>query len=58
VESAEPEARMFLWVLFKDKAKTESVCDPYLNFLALLLNFLAFFFELFCAISPPRTRSG
>ena len=59
VESADPEAKMFLWVEFKDSDKTESVWDPYLNFLALLLNFLAFFFLLLCwAISPPRVRSG
>ena len=42
MESADPEAKMFLLVAFNDKERTESVCDPYFHFFALLENFLGF----------------
>ena len=46
VESIDPEARTDKLTLLSEREGIGAVCDPGLYFLALLVNFLGFFF--FC----------
>lgn len=57
VQSADPELRIFRCNGLSEIERTESVCEPYFHFFALLVNFLGFFLETEVNY-PPKIRSG